>query len=268
MKINEKNLAAFASSATPVDREGWLVKRGEVNKGYQKRWFVLKGNLLFYFEKRGDKEPVGVIVLEGCTIELAEDEEQFGFKIVFHGTGNRSYTLGAESQESMEQWMKALACASYDYMKLMVAELQRQLDEMEEYEAVTTTKNETFNQSSATLTGSIESVEVKSGNSPMPPPRQRHNPFNRVQQAASLDGQMPPGGHNYRSHRYSSSCGRPDGTSRLTENIPRTKVTFRELHTAYGRRILIDFNAWRHAKRQEQDKNRGSVATQELLITL
>lgn len=68
MKINEKNLAAFASSATPVDREGWLVKRGEVNKGYQKRWFVLKGNLLFYFEKRGDKEPVGVIVLEGCTI--------------------------------------------------------------------------------------------------------------------------------------------------------------------------------------------------------
>jgi hypothetical protein len=70
MKINEKNLAAFASSATPVDREGWLIKRGDVNKGYQKRWFVLKGNLLFYFEKRGDKEPVGVVVLEGCTIGM------------------------------------------------------------------------------------------------------------------------------------------------------------------------------------------------------
>lgn len=39
--------------------------------------------------------------------------------------------LGAESQESMEQWMKALACAGYDYMKLMVAELQRQLDDIE-----------------------------------------------------------------------------------------------------------------------------------------
>lgn len=73
MKINEKNLAAFASSATPVDREGWLIKRGDVNKGYQKRWFVLKGNLLFYFEKRGDKEPVGVIVLEGCTIGMYID---------------------------------------------------------------------------------------------------------------------------------------------------------------------------------------------------
>lgn len=68
MKINEKNLCAFASSATPVDRDGWLDIRGEVGKTYQKRWFVLKGNLLFYFDKKGDKEPVGVIILEGCTI--------------------------------------------------------------------------------------------------------------------------------------------------------------------------------------------------------
>lgn len=68
MKINEKNLCAFASSATPVDREGWLDMRGEVGKSYQRRWFTLKGNLLFYFEKKGDKEPIGVIILEGCTI--------------------------------------------------------------------------------------------------------------------------------------------------------------------------------------------------------
>lgn len=149
MKINEKNLCAFAVSATPVDKEGYLNKRGEVNKNFQKRYFVLKGNLLFYFDKKGDKEPVGVIVLEGCTIgkcisqmqqhfitnqvilELAEDDEQYTFKIEFHGTNNRSYVLGAESQESMEQWMKALACAGYDYIKLMVAELQRQLDDVE-----------------------------------------------------------------------------------------------------------------------------------------
>lgn len=69
MKVNEKNLAVFATSATtPVDKEGWLVKRGEINKAFQKRWFVLKGNLLFYFEKKTDKEPTGFIVLEGCTI--------------------------------------------------------------------------------------------------------------------------------------------------------------------------------------------------------
>lgn len=70
MKINEKNLAAFATSPTGIDKEGWLVKRGEVNKAFQKRYFVLKGNLLFYFEKRSDKEPIGVIILEGCTIGM------------------------------------------------------------------------------------------------------------------------------------------------------------------------------------------------------
>lgn len=63
--------------------------------------------------------------------ELAEDDELYCFKIVFHGTNNRSYVLGADSQEAMEQWMKALACAGYDYMKLMVAELQRQLADIE-----------------------------------------------------------------------------------------------------------------------------------------
>lgn len=63
--------------------------------------------------------------------ELAEDEEHFSFKIEFHGTNNRSYILAADSQESMEQWMKALACAGYDYIKLMVAELQRELDDIE-----------------------------------------------------------------------------------------------------------------------------------------
>lgn len=149
MKINEKNLCAFAVSATPIDKEGYLNKRGEVNKIFQRRYFLLKGNLLFYFDKKGDKEPVGVIILEGCSVgnkienmekylfyyskflELAEDEEQFCFKIEFHGANNRSYILGAESQESMEQWMKALACAGYDYMKMMVAELQRQLDDIE-----------------------------------------------------------------------------------------------------------------------------------------
>lgn len=68
MKINEKNLCAFAVSATPVDKEGYLNKRGEVNKNFQRRYFVLKGNLLFYFDKKGDKEPVGVIILEGCSI--------------------------------------------------------------------------------------------------------------------------------------------------------------------------------------------------------
>ena len=129
MKINDKNLAAFATSKNQVDKEGYLMKKGEGHKSYAKRWFVLKGNLLFYFDRQTDREPLGVIILEGSTIELAESEmdEHFCFKIVFP---SRSYILSADSHPLMEQWMKSLACASYDYVKLMAAELQRQLDDL------------------------------------------------------------------------------------------------------------------------------------------
>jgi len=57
----------------------------------------------------------------------------------------------------MESWMKLLTCASYDYMKLMVAELQRQLEELDSRNKGIS-KNET--------------------NPPKAPPR-RQNPFNK-----------------------------------------------------------------------------------------
>ena len=59
MKLNEKSLSKFASSGAPPDKEGYLHKRGDFNRGYLKRWFVLKGNLFFYYERRGEKDPIG-----------------------------------------------------------------------------------------------------------------------------------------------------------------------------------------------------------------
>ena len=52
------------------------------------RWFVLKGNMLFYYERKDDKDPVGVIILEGCTVELSEmnDTNTFTFELVFLGS--------------------------------------------------------------------------------------------------------------------------------------------------------------------------------------
>lgn len=85
MKINERHLASFAVGNSPVDKEGFLNKRGEMNKAFQRRYFVLKGNLLFYFEKNTDKEPVGVIILEECTVELAENTDAYTFELVFPG---------------------------------------------------------------------------------------------------------------------------------------------------------------------------------------
>ena len=91
----------------------------------------MKGNLLFYFDKPGDKEPNGVIILEGHTVELAPTGDEFTFHITFNcSNSSRKYIIQAENQRIMEDWMKVITCASYDYMRLMVAELKAQLDEL------------------------------------------------------------------------------------------------------------------------------------------
>lgn len=131
MKINEKCLSKFAGSGIPPEKDGYLHKRGDFNKGFQKRWFVLKGNLLFYYERRHDRDPLGVIVLEGCTIELSDNEEKFTFMINFLGSGSRTYVMSSDTQEDMEAWMKVLSAASYDFMKLCVGELKKQLKELD-----------------------------------------------------------------------------------------------------------------------------------------
>lgn len=127
MKLNERSLASYATSAAPADSQGFLFKRGGRHAAYQRRWFVLRGNMLFYFEDAASREPVGVIVLEGCTVELVEAAEEFAFAVRFAGARARTYQLAAESQAAMEQWVKALSRASFHYLRVVVRELERQL---------------------------------------------------------------------------------------------------------------------------------------------
>lgn len=132
MKLNERSVAHYATCDSPPDKTGFLFKKGERNTAYHRRWFVLKGNMLFYFEERDSREPIGVIVLEGCTVELCESVEEFAFAIKFDCAKARVYKMAAENQAAMESWVKALSRASFDYMRLVVKELERQLEEIQE----------------------------------------------------------------------------------------------------------------------------------------
>lgn len=132
MKLNERSVAHYATCDSPPDKTGFLFKKGERNTAYHRRWFVLKGNMLFYFEERDSREPIGVIVLEGCTVELCVSVEEFAFAIKFDCAKARVYKMAAENQAAMESWVKALSRASFDYMRLVVKELERQLEEIQE----------------------------------------------------------------------------------------------------------------------------------------
>lgn len=130
MKFNEKIITKFATNpSNQSDLEGYLLKKGETNRNLHKRWCVLRGNMFFYFERRLDKEPIGCIFLEGSRIELSEsDSDYFAFRIVFTGY-DKKYIFVTDNPESLGNWMKALSQASFSYLKMVISELQRQLDE-------------------------------------------------------------------------------------------------------------------------------------------
>ncbi|XP_019738925.1 sesquipedalian-1-like [Hippocampus comes] len=129
MKIDEKVVSYLESSNSPVDKEGYLYKKGDIRPSYHKRWFVLKGNLLFYKDHPDDRDLIGVIVLEGCTVQLCESEEQFAFSLVWSEPGLRPYKFAAEDQASQESWIKALLSANHGYLSLLVMDLEKKYKE-------------------------------------------------------------------------------------------------------------------------------------------
>ncbi|VDM00155.1 unnamed protein product [Schistocephalus solidus] len=124
--FNEKTISYHFSNTTP-DKTGFLWKKtSDGKRPFKKRYFVLSGNMLVYSEHKDDKEPLGLILLEGHFIELLED---CIFAICFTGEGDlrKSYVLKAENDFEAEAWMQALAHCGSEFLLLSVEELEDQL---------------------------------------------------------------------------------------------------------------------------------------------
>ncbi|VDN08755.1 unnamed protein product [Dibothriocephalus latus] len=124
--FNEKTISYHFTNTTP-DKTGFLWKKPSDGKGsFKKRYFILSGNMLVYSEHKDDKEPLGLILLEGHFIELLEDRT---FAILFTGENDlrRSYVLKAENDTEAEAWMQALTHCGSEFLLLSVEELEDQL---------------------------------------------------------------------------------------------------------------------------------------------
>jgi hypothetical protein len=64
------------ASLQPADKEGWCTKQGGSIKTWKKRWFVLKGNRLWYFKGKTDTEAKGYIDLERGTVVRDESKRR------------------------------------------------------------------------------------------------------------------------------------------------------------------------------------------------
>ncbi|XP_063406231.1 sesquipedalian-1-like [Mytilus trossulus] len=129
MRIDDGILTYIAASITvPITRQGFLWKKGE-NGNFLRRWFVLKRNMLFYFEKMNDKKPHGVIILEGVIAKRAADYSGLVFEISpSTGTEGRRYLLEASSESEMKSWITSLSHSSYEVMKRQYEFLKKEYE--------------------------------------------------------------------------------------------------------------------------------------------
>lgn len=168
MKLHEKILTHYLSCTSPVDKEGYLYKKKERNATYQRRWFVLKANLLFYQERPADRHLLGVIVLEGCAVRCSESDGEFAFLLVF-GPGFKTYRLAAGDRQTQESWVKALLSASHCYLSLLVRDLGRQYEEAKQQHGSSESRSpvSSLNPSTSSLlfTAHIPSVLVRESRS-------------------------------------------------------------------------------------------------------
>uniref|UniRef100_A0A8C6ZVL3 Rho GTPase-activating protein 24 n=1 Tax=Nothoprocta perdicaria TaxID=30464 RepID=A0A8C6ZVL3_NOTPE len=103
------------SSPNPQDRVlkcGWLKKQRSIMKNWQPRWFVLRGDQLFYYKDEEETKPQGFIPLQGNQVnELPPNPDEPGkhlFEIAPGRPAFPSFLLMANSQNEMEDWVKAI----------------------------------------------------------------------------------------------------------------------------------------------------------------
>jgi hypothetical protein len=91
-----------------IGKSGYLLKKGEINKSWRLRWFVLQDDKLFYFKTSEQSKPIGFIPLDQTVVRkttMESEVKEFCFEII---TKNRIFQLAAKSKNDMMEWIKVL----------------------------------------------------------------------------------------------------------------------------------------------------------------
>ncbi|CEP16346.1 hypothetical protein [Parasitella parasitica] len=103
---------SLSDASAPPDMEGWLYKQGDKYKTWNKRWFVLKENNLFYFKNPKAMRLKGIINLKGYRIEVDESIHPGKYCFMAHHERERTFFFYTEFERPMKDWLKALMKAT------------------------------------------------------------------------------------------------------------------------------------------------------------
>ncbi|XP_031569959.1 pleckstrin-2-like [Actinia tenebrosa] len=103
-------LCKMASLSRVKRKEGYLVKKGHVRHNWKTRWFVLYDERLCYYKKKGDVDPAGYVLLQGCFI-VSPCAEYTKKESVFRLTSKEGieYLIQAVNDEERNSWANSIA---------------------------------------------------------------------------------------------------------------------------------------------------------------
>lgn len=97
-----------SKKTTNVTKEGYLFKKGSqvVKQSWDRRYFCVQGDLLIYYTRGKDEDPIVATNLRLCSVKPADiPERRFCFSVI---SPIRSYALQAETEEDYFTWMTVL----------------------------------------------------------------------------------------------------------------------------------------------------------------
>eukprot|EP01098_Paradermamoeba_levis_P004104 TRINITY_DN1791_c0_g1_i1.p1 TRINITY_DN1791_c0_g1~~TRINITY_DN1791_c0_g1_i1.p1 ORF type:complete len:467 (-),score=138.08 TRINITY_DN1791_c0_g1_i1:226-1626(-) len=101
---------SVASLSSP-DKDGWLTKQGGSWKSWKRRWFVLKGDSLYYFKTQKDVEETGIIELTRESV-VKEDptnkKKKYAFSVATSPDAKRVFFMFPDTPQETQQWLNAL----------------------------------------------------------------------------------------------------------------------------------------------------------------
>jgi len=91
-----------------INMAGVLKKKGAKSGKTKRRYYIIKGNMMYYYLKKGDSIPRGVMYLPNKLMSLSPNKGKNGIKVYSQDSTSEYKTLFASSEEECEQWYKCM----------------------------------------------------------------------------------------------------------------------------------------------------------------
>ena len=125
LEAGEQSLASAATGAAAPTFEGHLLKRRQrdsfglwrcCGESWARRWFVLRGSVLYYYRAPGDSLPRGAMPMGQCRIELRPsprgDYIKLSTRFSHRSLRIRADPAAGEGPQMTHTWMRALRAAA------------------------------------------------------------------------------------------------------------------------------------------------------------